>query len=132
MQVLPFEREVEASRAHDRLRMKRRLAAADVDVVAVEGDVERPQRDLRAGELPDQRSQPLGDGDAPRVDADEGDLLEVGVALDDLVGDAMERAVERLRVEQYALGRRCLRRVRHSTPFRPHWTGLKGYVARAE
>ena len=78
MQVF-LEREVEAGRAHHRLRVERRLAAADVDVVAVERDVERAQRDLRAGELLDQRAQPLRNAHAARVDANEGDLLEVGL-----------------------------------------------------
>ena len=35
-----LEREVELRLAHDRLRVQRRLAAADADVVAVEGDVD--------------------------------------------------------------------------------------------
>ena len=76
--------------------MERRLAAPHVDVVAIERDVERPERDLDVGELLDQRAQALGDGDAARVDADEGYLLEVGVALDDLVGDAMQGACRAL------------------------------------
>ena len=59
--------------------MERRLAAAHVDVVAVERDVERPERDLGAGELLDQRPQPLGDGDTARVDADESDRSRSGL-----------------------------------------------------
>ena len=51
---LPFEREVELRRAHDRLRMERRLATAHLDVVAIERDVERAQLDLGACELLDQ------------------------------------------------------------------------------
>jgi hypothetical protein len=34
------------------------------------------------------------------VDADEGDTREVGVALDDLVRDPRERALDRLAVEK--------------------------------
>jgi hypothetical protein len=34
------------------------------------------------------------------VDADEGDAREVGIALDDLVGDPRERARDRLAVEE--------------------------------
>ena len=58
-----------------------------VQVVAVEGDVERAERELTAGELGDQAPQPLGERDAARVDADERDGVEIGIALDDLVGD---------------------------------------------
>jgi hypothetical protein len=53
------EREVEARCAHERLRMARRFAGADLDVVAVEGDVERAQLDLRAHELLDQAAKAL-------------------------------------------------------------------------
>src|SRR6476469_6210454 len=87
----PLEREVERGRAHERLWVPRRLAAADVDVVAVEGDVELPERDLRAGEFLDALAQPLCERDSARVDANEGDPAEVGVALDDLVRDPGQR-----------------------------------------
>ena len=56
--------------------MPRRLAAADVDVVAVEGDVERAEVDVLAGELLDQPPQALGEGHPAGVDADERDLVE--------------------------------------------------------
>jgi hypothetical protein len=76
-----------------------RLAGPDVDVVAVEGDVELAERDLRAGELGDPAAQALGERDAARVDADEGDALELGVALDDLVRDARQRALDVIGIE---------------------------------
>jgi hypothetical protein len=76
-----------------------------VDVVAVEGDVELPERDLRAGELLDPLSQALGQRDAAGVDPDEGDAPEVGVPLDDLVGDPRQRLRDRVGVEQRARGR---------------------------
>jgi hypothetical protein len=79
--------------------MPGRLARADVNVVPVEGDVELPQRDLGAGELADPAPQPLGEGHAARVDADEPDPREVGVALGDLVRDARQGPVDRLTVE---------------------------------
>src|SRR5918999_5728490 len=60
----PLERKVEARRADDRLRLLRRLAAADLDVVAVEGDVERAARDLLAAELVDEPAQALRERDA--------------------------------------------------------------------
>src|SRR5205814_6650351 len=79
-----LEREVEGGRADERLGVSRRLAAADVHVVAVEGDVELPERDLGAAELRDAAAQALGERHAARVDADERDATEVGVAFGDL------------------------------------------------
>ena len=103
-----FEREVEPRRADERLRMQRRLAAAHLDVVAVEGDVDGAERDLGAGELLDQPPQPLGEEDAARVDADERDLVELrSLRLDDLVGDAVKGALERLCVERAPALRRA-------------------------
>jgi hypothetical protein len=85
-----------------------RLARADVDVVAVEGDVELAEGDLRVGELGDAPPEPLGNRDAAGVDADEGDALELGIALDDLVCDPCQRALDRLGIEN-GLGLRGLR-----------------------
>jgi hypothetical protein len=82
----------------------RRLAAADGDVVAVKGDVELAERDLARAQLGDPAAQPLRERDAARVDADERDPIEVGVALDDLVGDPRQCLADRLGVED---GRRC-------------------------
>src|SRR5690349_132394 len=87
----PLEPEVEAGRAHEWLRVPRRLAAADVDVVAMEGDVELPERDLRGRELLDALPEPLGQRNAAGVDADQGDATEVGVPLGDLVRDPRQR-----------------------------------------
>ena len=101
----PLEREVERRRADDRLRVARRLAAAHLDVVAVEGDVELAELELDAGALGDQPAEPLRERDAAAVDADERDLVEVVVPLDDLVRDAGERPVDRLGVEQDLPGR---------------------------
>src|SRR5690242_4556155 len=108
----PLEREVEARRAHERLRVSRRDAAPDVDVVAVEGDVELPERDLRATQLLDPLPQPLRERHAAGVDADERDPPQVGVALDDLVRDPGQRLRDRVGVEE----RSCCR-------------GLRGYRA---
>ena len=85
-----------------------RLAGADVDVVAVEGDVELAERDLGAAQVGDSAAQPLRDGHASRVDPDEGDALEIRVALDDLVCDPRQRALDRLGIED-SLGFRGLR-----------------------
>jgi hypothetical protein len=80
--------------------MERRAAVAHVDVVAVERDVQRAEGDLAAGELLDQAADPLRDGNASRVDPDEGGALEVGIPLDDLVRDAGDRAPKRFSVQQ--------------------------------
>jgi hypothetical protein len=77
----------------------RRLAGADVDVVAVEGDVELAERDLGAAQLCDPPPQPLRQRNASRVDSDQRDPVEVGVALDDLVRDPRQRALDRLGIE---------------------------------
>jgi hypothetical protein len=70
-----------------------------VDVVAVEGDVQLAEGDLGAGELGDAAAQPLGERDAARVDPDERDPGEVGIALDDLVRDPRDRLRDRLGIE---------------------------------
>jgi hypothetical protein len=75
-----------------------------VDVVAVEGDVELPEDDLGAAQLFDPPAQALRQRDAARVDTDEGDLGEIGIALGDLVRDARDRLRDRLGIED---GRRC-------------------------
>jgi hypothetical protein len=100
----PLEREVERGRAHERLRVPGRLAAAHVDVVAVKGDVELAEGDLDAAQLLDPPTQPLRERHAARVDADERDLAEVGIALDDLVRDPRDRLRDRLGIED---GRGC-------------------------
>jgi hypothetical protein len=104
----PLEREVERGRADERLGVPGRLARADVDVVAVKRDVELAERDLGSAQLGDPAAEPLRDRDAARVDPDQGDPLEVGVALDDLVRDPRERALDRLGIED-SLGFRGLR-----------------------
>jgi hypothetical protein len=94
-----LEREVEGRRADERLGVAGRLARADVHVVSVEGDVELAERDLGAAHFADAPAQPLGQRDAARVDADERDALEIRVALDDLVRDPRQRALDVLGVE---------------------------------
>src|SRR5207248_6237519 len=74
----PLEREVELRRADDRLRVERRLAAAHLDVVAVEGDVDGAERGRDAGTLLDEPPQSLRERHAAGVDADERDVVEVG------------------------------------------------------
>ena len=116
-----------------RLRAARRLAAADVHVVAVEGDVELAEVELELGALLDQAAQAMGERHAARVDPDERDGVEVLVALDDLVRDPREcaRRWRRRRAEpgpeSAASGM-----LMHRSPFRPRWTELKGMRVRAD
>jgi len=58
-----------------------------------------PERHLGVRELADPAAQPLGERHAAGVDADERDLREVGVALDDLVRDPRQRLGDRLGIE---------------------------------
>jgi len=95
----PLEREVERRRADERLGVARRLTGANVDVVAVKGDVELAERDLGAAQLGDAAAQPLRERDASGVNADQGDALEIRVPLDDLVRDPRQRALDRLGIE---------------------------------
>ena len=104
------------------------LAAAGAGVVAMEGDVDRAERDLLPAPLLDQGGQPLGERDAARMDSDERERAQVVVSLDDLVRDARERARKRLCVQQRFRGRplaigTC---VLIPLPFRSRRTGLKG------
>ena len=128
-----LEREVERRRADERLRVPRRLAAAHVDVVAVEGDVELAERDLgRRSSSLDPAAQPLRERHAARVDADERDACEVG----DCPRRSRARCASASSRSRSAsrTGCRCgglrahgaLRAVLTSTPSRPHGTGLKG------
>jgi len=58
-----------------------------------------PERHLGVRELADPAPQPLRERHASGVDADERDLAEVGVALDDLVRDPRKRLRDRLGIE---------------------------------
>src|SRR5436190_20385137 len=139
---LALERKVERGRADDRLRMAGRVAAAHLHVVPVEGDVHCAEVGRFAGALLDETAQPLRERHAARLDADECDLGEVGVGLDELVRDPCERPPERFVVEEDGS-----RRGRHGAHCRrgsavvwacsvirllsgPHWTGLKGCGSR--
>jgi hypothetical protein len=86
----------------------RRLSEADVDVVAVKGDVELAERQLRTGKLGDPPAEALCERHPAGVDADEGDALEVGIPLDDLVRDPRQRTRDRVDIED-DLGCRGLR-----------------------
>jgi hypothetical protein len=97
---LALEREVELGRADERLSAPRRLAGAHLDVVAVEGDVQVAERELMAAELGDPAPDSLRERNTAGLDADECDALELGIPLDDLVGDSRERALDRLGVEE--------------------------------
>ena len=81
-----------------------RLLGLEPEVVAVERDVEGAHRaasPLRSPAI--FWRDPLGEGLPARLDADERDLVDAPGLLDDLVGDAGQRAVERGLVEDLRL-----------------------------
>ncbi len=91
----------------------------------MERDIDRSERWRRAGALLDEAREPLRERHAACLDPDERKVVELRVALDDLVGDSRKGAPQRFRVEdRLALNGRV--RI-HPSPFRPRWTGLKGY-----
>jgi aminopeptidase len=135
----PVEAEIELRIADERLRVLRRLPVTNVDVVSVEGDVELAESDLAAGVVGDSPAEPLGERDTARVNPDQRDLVELRVPFDDLVRDSGERPVDGLSVEQDLLAlcgcdaHVCRRGPTGAgkvirTPFRPLWTGLKGFA----
>ena len=80
----------------------------DVEVVAVERDVEGAVRDVDAGELPDLVGEPGGQRDAAGGDAEEDDARRVGTVkrglLDDLVRDAGNGPTDVRRGHQFPVG----------------------------
>jgi len=68
----------------------RLLRPGDIELAARE--VERAGRHLHAGELVQLRGQPLGQRDAARANADQGQILDAAVALENLVRDARQAA----------------------------------------
>ena len=70
----------------------------------MEGDVDRAERGLDAAPLGDECAQAPGERDAARVDADERQLGEVVVALDQLVREPRERPRQGICVENLARG----------------------------
>ena len=93
-----------------------RLQAA-VEVVAVERDVDDPERHQRTAlDLLQRAAQPLREVHAARADADEDQTLGVTVALDHLVRDPRERPLDRLAVHHLAGAVRA-----HGRPLR--WWG---------
>src|SRR5262245_27855978 len=82
------------------------LDPPEADVVAVEGDVDRPDGDVDALEPLDRLGEAVGDGDAPRVQPDEHHVARSVVPLDDLVRDAGVGAAEVVGVEDLRLQRK--------------------------
>ncbi len=62
------------------------------DVVAIEGDVDVADRQLRAGQLTEEDVQAAGEDRSASVDADDGETGGLRVLLGDLVGDSPQRS----------------------------------------
>jgi hypothetical protein len=58
-----------------------------MDVVAVKGDIELPERQVLAATLGDEVAQPLCDGHPACVNTNESDRAQIVVPLDDLLRD---------------------------------------------
>jgi hypothetical protein len=76
------------------------------EVVAVEGDIERPDRQPFALVLGDRIRQSVGQRHAAALDADEHELGRPGVLLDDLVRDPHDRPADVVRGHDSAAAHR--------------------------
>ena len=89
------------------LQRPRRL---DVEVVAVERDVQRPVRNGDVGEFLDLLGEPRGQGDAAGGDAEEDDAGRVGTVecglFDDLMGNAGDGPADVRGGHQFPVGAR--------------------------
>jgi len=68
-------------------------------IIPIEGDIERSDRRLAAGDRLDPRLQPKRQRHAARTNSDQCEVVEIAVSLDDLVGDAGNGAADLLRIE---------------------------------
>src|SRR5207245_10241544 len=100
--------------------------ARRVEGGAVVRDVARAGRQRGALESRDRLGAPLGQGDAPGAQADEGDVLGAAVLFEDLVGDTCQRAVERRLVEDFGLFTELRRATAHFRSLRASRGTLKG------
>jgi len=128
--------EVQLRLAHDGLRVLR-ASRRDVDVVAVDVMSTAPSTGARPARLLDEAVRAAARADA-RVWIRRARRRRVRVCLDDLVRDARERPGKRVsrrggssrrsppRPRVAAGIRRNTGVRRHSTPFRPHWSRLRG------
>src|SRR5439155_3573236 len=82
----PVDVEVQVRRVHDR------MGRAQGQVVAIEGDVHRPERHRGVEQVAYQALQAGGEDGAAPVDPDDRQALVLGVLLDDLMGDPHECA----------------------------------------
>ena len=95
------------------------MTGPHADVVAVERDVDRPDRD-GLFEAFDLDGECLGDPGAAALQADEHDSIESVVALGDLVGDADDRPAHVVGAEHLLARRHGL--VHRFLPYGPHGT----------
>src|SRR5439155_10402333 len=93
---------------------------------AIERDVERADRNGGAVDARDLLGEALGQGDAPCAQADEREVLGPVVLLEDLVGDAGQRAIEGRLVEDFGLFAELRRATAHRRSLRASRGPLKG------
>src|SRR5439155_7140685 len=73
-------------------------------IVAVQGDVERAGRDVVIVDVLHRAGQPAGERHAARADADQRELLDTAIALDDFVRDPGQRTPHAIRVHHHGHG----------------------------
>src|SRR5262249_29077758 len=101
-------------------------SASHVEVVTVERDVQRADRQRGAVDASDLLGEPLGQGDAPRAQADERHVLGAVVLLEDLVRDASQSTVEGRFVEDFGFLAELRRATAHFRSLRASLGPLKG------
>jgi hypothetical protein len=100
-----------------------------LEVVPVERDVERSDRQVDPFELPDLRGDALCEGIAAAADAGEDQALGAAVLLDDLVRDSRDGAAKSLAIEDLGLlayGFHGFAGGHASIPFRDYGKGVLG------
>ena len=102
--ALVVDGELDVGVAHDRLRAD----GVAHQVVAIERDVERPDRHLGAADAGHQRGQAPRERHTAPLDADERQFLDAARPLEDLVGNARQRATDPIRIEHYRHAGTCL------------------------
>src|SRR5207245_5196452 len=104
--------------------------SAHAQVVTIERDVERPDREGRTVDVGDLRGEAMREAHAARAEPDEREVLGAAVLLEDLVGDAGEGSVERGLVEDLRLLAGAWCGATHPLSLRASPGALKGKLGR--